>query len=392
MINNYQTPMNRISVFRSPISCKKNKELSCKALQTSRIFLSSTLCLLGLFLFSACSSKTLVTEQTPVSKPIYWPTPPLQPRIEWVKEIKVFNRGGLNPGFWHRFSEGLFGKQDIEMMRPQAVLFDGRQRLFVVDSGTSRIHWLDMQSGEYNVLPEDGKISFQSIVGITEDNADNIYVTDSALGKIYRYNLREKQFSPFAPYAMNRPTGIVFNPENQCLYVTETGNHQVVVLDLAGQEQLRFGGRGDAKGAFNYPTNITVDSQGLVLVTDALNSRIQMFTPDGGYLCSFGKPGDSSGTFAKPKGIALDSENHIYVVDALFDAIQIFDNCEGELLLEFGKSGSKPGEFWMPSGLFIDSHDFIYVADSYNQRVQVFRYMKDEVPEKKTLRKMEKSL
>ena len=349
-------------------SCIKN---------TGAFFRAVALAVFVSVFLTACSTKPVDSGQSPQGEPLYWPAPPLQPRIEWVKEVKVFNRGGLNPGFWHRLSEGLFGKQDIELMRPQAVLFDGRQRLFVVDSGTSRIHWLDMNSGEYNVLPEDEKVTFQSIVGITEDDAENIYITDSAQGKIYRYHLLEKKFIPFTPYALNRPTGIVFNPDNRCLYITETGSHQVVVLDLAGQEQFRFGGRGDTKGAFNYPTNITVDSQGLVLVTDALNSRIQMFTPDGGYLCSFGKPGDSSGTFAKPKGIALDSDNHIYVVDALFDAVQIFANCEGELLLEFGKTGSKPGEFWMPSGLFIDAHDFIYVADSYNQRIQVFRYIKN---------------
>ena len=339
--------------------------------------LPSAFLLLILLLLPACSSPPLVIQQAPPNVPLYWPAPPLQPRIEWVKEIKVFNRGGMNPGFWHRLSEGLFGKQELGLLRPQAVLFDAKQRLFVVDSGASRIHWLDMNSGDYTVLPEDEDVLFQSIVGIAEDDADNIYVTDSALGKISRYDLRQKKFVPFTPYTMKRPTGIVFNPENKFLYVTETGSHQVVVLDLAGHEQFRFGGRGDTKGAFNAPTNIAVDSQGLILVTDALNARIQMFTPDGGYLCSFGKPGDSSGTFAKPKGIALDSDNHIYVVDALFDAIQIFDNCGGLLLLEFGESGSGPGEFWLPSGLFIDENDFIYVADSYNQRVQVFRYIKE---------------
>lgn len=334
-------------------------------------------CLLLLLFLPACSSKPAADRQPSAIEPIYWPAPPLQPRIEWVKEVKVFNRGGLNPGFWHRLSEGLFGTQDIGLTRPQSVLFDEQQRLFVVDSGVNRIHWLDMNSGEYTVLPDGETPHFQSMVGIAEDDADNIYVTDSALGKICRYNLLEKTFTPFIPYALNRPTGIVFNPENRFLYVTETGSHQVVVLDLAGHEQFRFGGRGDSKGMFNAPTNIAVDNQGLVLVTDALNARIQMFSPEGDYLCSFGKPGDSSGTFAKPKGIAFDSDNHIYVADALFDAIQIFDNCDGQLLLEFGKTGAKPGEFWMPSGLFIDAHDFIYVADSYNQRVQVFRYMKE---------------
>ncbi len=349
-------------------------------------FLSAVSCLLLVFCLTACFSKPVDPEQSVPVQPLYWPQAPLQPRIEWIKEFKVFNRGGLNPGFWHRLSEGIFGKQDVVMRRPQAILFDEQQRLFVVDSGANCLHYLDMKSGEYTVLPENEEgepVVFQSLVGVAEDDANRLYLTDSALGRIECYDLEKKKFIPFTHPDMSRPTGIVFHPKNRFLYVVDTLSHQVVALDVTGKEQFRFGSRGGENGAFNYPTTVTVNRKGIVLVTDAMNSRIQSFTPEGEYLCSFGKPGSSSGAFAKPKGLALDSDNHIYVADALFDAIQIFDNCDGQLLLEFGQSGNKPGEFWMPSGLFIDSNDFIYVADSYNQRVQVFRYLKDEKQKKK---------
>ena len=340
------------------------------------------LLLLLLLLLSACSSQVPGDADAPKMEPLYWPAPPQQPRIEWVKEIRIFNRGGLNPGFWHKLSEGLFGRQDIGLRRPQAVLFDAKQRLFVVDSGAGMIHWLDMNSGKYTVLPEDENEAFFSLVGIAEDDVDRIYVTDSEQGKIFRYDLSDKNFSSFAS-TMSRPTGIVFNPANKFLYVTETGSHQVVVFDLNGDEQFRFGDRGNEKGMFNFPTHIAVDRQGQVLVTDSLNARVQIFSPEGGYLCSFGQAGDSSGTFAKPKGVAVDSDNNIYVADALFDAIQVFGPCGEQLLLAFGQSGAKPGEFWMPNGIFIDVNDFIYVADSYNQRVQVFRYLKEGEKEKR---------
>ena len=106
-------------------------------------------------------------------------------------------------------------------------------------------------------------------------------------------------------------------------------------------------------------------------MTDALNSRIQIFSLEGQFIGAFGHPGDTAGSFAKPKGIATDNEGHIYVCDALFDAVQIFDE-KGQLLLAFGESGGGPGQFWMPSGLHIDTEDRIYVVDTYNRRIQMF--------------------
>jgi len=111
-----------------------------------------------------------------------------------------------------------------------------------------------------------------------------------------------------------------------------------------------------------------------VLVTDALNYRVQAFDKQGRFLWKMGHQGDGSGDFSSPKGIAIDSEGHLYVVDALFDAVQIFEP-DGTLLLSFGTHGPGFGEFSLPTGAFIDGRDRIYVADSYNQRVQVFEFL-----------------
>ena len=110
-------------------------------------------------------------------------------------------------------------------------------------------------------------------------------------------------------------------------------------------------------------------------VTDALNSRIQIFGRDGKYIGGLGRLGRGAGDFDKPKGVAQDSDGHIYVVEGLHDVVQILD-LQGNLLLAFGSTGAAPGEFYLPTAIHIDANDNIYVADSYNRRVQVFRYRK----------------
>ena len=110
-------------------------------------------------------------------------------------------------------------------------------------------------------------------------------------------------------------------------------------------------------------------------MTDSLNFRVQVFSPDGALLQSFGRPGDGTGDFGAAKGVAVDSEGHVYVVDSLFDVVQIFDE-SGRFLLSFAGTGRDDGELWLPTGVCIDRQDRIYVADSGNSRIQVYQYVR----------------
>ena len=175
--------------------------------------------------------------------------------------------------------------------------------------------------------------------------------------------------------ALDQPTGIACNRTSGDVWVVETGAHQLLHFNSQGQLIARIGERGPGPGQFNFPTFIWIDQEGRIYLVDSMNSRIQLLDPAGAYLGSFGEPGDATGYMARPKGIATDSRGHIYVADALFHAVQIFDR-QGNFLYSFGSQGQGTGEFWMPAGLYIDQQDHIYVADSYNGRVQMFELVK----------------
>ena len=313
---------------------------------------------------------------------LQWPSLPAPARIQWVREISDYNDLGMSRGFWSRLSDLLVGEPDYRIVRPYGIYMDLSNRLFVVDTGRSAVHVMDTRDGKFTIIGQEEGV-LQTPIGITGDDNDTIYITDSSAGVIYRYRYQENQLQPFGTLNHGRPTGIAYNRTNKLLYVSDTTAHQVVVFDLNGTEKMRIGSRGDGQGRFNFPTDLSIDRTGRLFVTDALNARVQVFTPTGEFITMFGRAGDSSGEMAKPKGIAVDSDGHIYVCDALIDSVQIFNEA-GTLLLDFGGHGSEPGQFWMPSGLFIDHEDYIFVADTYNNRIQVFRYFGGEiVPQEK---------
>ena len=56
---------------------------------------------------------------------------------------------------------------------------------------------------------------------------------------------------------------------------------------------LSIGQKGTGPGEFQYVEDFAIDSQGRLLVTDALNSTVQIFTAGGEYVSYFGGKGNS---------------------------------------------------------------------------------------------------
>ena len=332
------------------------------------------ICLSLLLVTCACSAPQ---QPLPLNnrEDVAWPAAPLRPKIKWVRNISSPEDIGLKKSFWDQVKEFFVGEEQINIVKPYGVHVDQEGRIFVVDTGSARVHIFDERRHSYQAIGGDDVSPLKSPICAIRDDLDNLYISDSAVGTVFRYNLTDKTLQPFTKTPLQRPTGLGFNPSKGWFYVAETAAHRIVVLDRQGVQLFTFGQRGGGPGEFNFPTDLWVDEDGWVYVTDALNARIQIFTAKGEQLEAFGEHGDTPGTFAKPKGITVDPHGHIYVCDALFDAIQIFDQ-EGSLLMAFGETGDRPGEFWMPSGIFATLDGYIYVTDTYNKRIQVFQHLR----------------
>ncbi|QWV96416.1 6-bladed beta-propeller [Geomonas nitrogeniifigens] len=294
---------------------------------------------------------------------------PLQ--IRWVKEISTSTDAVYNPAPLTAVKEFLVGKEPVRFERPYSVHVDRRERIFVSDPDSHRVHVFDPERREYRVIRPQNGVGLVSPLGLASDDADHLYITDSATGWIYRYHVDEDRLERLPSQKLKRPTGIVFDTYLRRLFVVDTLSHQVVVMDPEGKVLYRIGRRGDGAGEFNYPTDITMDKCGRIVVNDTLNSRIQVLTPAGKFLLSFGGVGAEPGSFLRAKGVAADSSGAMYVSDAITDTVQVFD-FRGRHVASFGQSGSRPGEFWMPIGVHIDQDDRLYIVDSYNKRIQIF--------------------
>jgi DNA-binding beta-propeller fold protein YncE len=300
-------------------------------------------------------------------------------RLTYQQSIQSESDIGSRQGFWSKLAGILAGPPDLrEMVRPYGIAVDSHGRIIVTDPALSAVHIFDLANRKYKLIDRWDKNKDPMIApqGVAVDEKNNIYVTDSEAGKVFVFDPQGKTRRVFGSLKrgegfFKRPTGIAIDRKAHRVYVTDTLADCVYILDTDGQVLRRFGERGEETGQFNFPVEVQV-KDGLVVIVDAMNFRVQLFDADGNFQAQIGITGNPAGGIYRPKGIGIDSEDHIYVVDSELGIVQVFDR-RGRLLYRFG-NGTNFGQFLLPAGLFIDRNDRVYLVDSYHRQVQIFQY------------------
>ncbi|XP_068672217.1 E3 ubiquitin-protein ligase TRIM71-like isoform X3 [Montipora foliosa] len=180
----------------------------------------------------------------------------------------------------------------------------------------------------------------------------------------------------FTPKGINtndecyEPWGVVSDLDGMYV-ISDHHNHRIQVFDTKGHLLRQFGTRGKADGEIWYPAGVCVDKSGRIYVADHGNNRIQVFTHEGQFIRKFGSKGTGLGQLKGPCGLAVDSEGRIIVAERDNNRVHVFDS-EGQAVMLFGTYGDGEGKFNCPRHITVDFRDNIFVSDSGNFRVQKF--------------------
>jgi RHS repeat-associated protein len=155
-----------------------------------------------------------------------------------------------------------------------------------------------------------------------------------------------------------------------------------------------YGSTGTGAVQFKDPGGTALDqSSGTYWVSDALNNRVEEFSPKGfveaigwgvsngaaelqtcSSVCQAGIAGAGNGQLSNPEGVAVNqSTGNVYVVDGdtANSLIQEYSST-GAWLAKFGGKGSEKGQLKDPHGLAVDSSGNVWVADTENERIEEF--------------------
>jgi len=265
------------------------------------------------------------------------------------------------------------GSDECQFNEPHGLCIDGEGRLYVADSGNSRVQVLTPDGRFIFSLGgfggEDGKFFYP--IDVCVDSNMAIYVLDSDKGIVFK-------FGPKGDYqgflgggnkdeALSRPLGIAIGRSGE-LIVTDTERNRLRVYDRLTNNYTTIGGFGSSAGYFNRPSDCFVSTDGFVYVVDTGNRRIQRLSQSFTYIDMYGDT--VGGILSSPISISINKDGFICVADPSLNKVLVFKKGFIPILTV---DGEKAGGFNFPTGVAISDSGDLYISDTYNNRLLHYR-------------------
>jgi len=253
-------------------------------------------------------------------------------------------------------------------------------RIYVTESdGDRSVKVFDAKGNPVATLkPPKDKSDHQPVYLALEPQSGDVYVSDRPSGAIFIYTRDGKfarVFKPQPPIKGWQPLGLAFGPKGD-LWVIDLSPplHRIEVYGLDGTLKKTLG----KPDQFNFPNMVAFDARDNVYVTDSNNGRVVVLDQSGKQLATINR-GVSDGDLGLPRGVAIDDTGRLFVVDATDHSVQVYlvgtdTNARPTYVGAIGEEGLQEGEFEYPNGVAVDTRARIYVTDRENNRVQVWSY------------------
>jgi len=256
---------------------------------------------------------------------------------EWTNTISVFDATGKFLRKW-----GKTGSGDGELLRPAGLVCKKDGNIIVVDSGNNR---LQIFTPDGRLVAKCGRAGsgdgeFNQPWGITLDKDENIYVADWK-------NHRVQKLSPEGAFLMKIGEYGKLPAAEDAFAVTYLGPF------ISSQQPVAY----PKAGILNHPTDVAVDNDGDIYITDWGNHRVCIFDAEGHPIANL--LGDAQ-VMSKWGQQSIDANPDMR------KALRRVRNLEPQW------------RFCFPTAVdFNPKTDEIIVADSQRNRLQVYRKVRD---------------
>ena len=224
-------------------------------------------------------------------------------------------------------SWGSKGSESGQFSSPSGIVV-GNESVFVVDNKLNRVQEFDLEGNFVNswgsIGSKDG--NFKSPNGIFISNDKFIYIVDTGNNRIQKFTLDGEFVSSFGQSGQRgghfvSAKDIAINNDGD-IFVTDNGNHRINIYDSNGNFKTTF--NSSVGGLAISPEGIVFDEQNNFYIVDQKNNRIVQFNNVGITLSIFGVMGWDEGQFMFPTDVMIDNDGFLYVTDTLSNRVQKF--------------------------------------------------------------------
>ncbi len=293
--------------------------------------------------------------------------------------------------------------------QPSAVVMDASGDAYIADRGNNRIRKVDSHgtittfagAGNAGYSGDGGAATDAELnqpSGLALDGQGNLLIADTGNNVIRRIALdgsittiagtgkpeaaaMDGELAATSP--LNAPTGLAF--ANDRIYVADTGNHSVRLIDRDGT--LRRIAGSDAPGSdgdggpapiahLQTPRGISVRPDGTLYIADDAAGVVRR-VDTGGRISTI--TNSSNGPWLAPSGLSLQADGALLVADAGTHEIRAIASDGSSVVLAGTGSAGYSGDTGLamaaqldaPTGVLAAANGAVYVADTGNSRVRL---------------------
>lgn len=208
-------------------------------------------------------------------------------------------------------------------------------------------------------------------VWVVHETGHQIFVFSND-GRELLLTLGEKNVPGTDATHFGKPQDVAFLPDGRALVADGYDNGRVVVIDADdGRYLSEFGTRGEALGRFNVVHGLAIGPDGMVLVADRDNRRVQLFrqsaVPAGSYHPEFVPEAEWTGF-----NLALDlivSGESVWLSDVGPPRISRLD-FEGRVVDQWRLPNEGPTAFLEAHSITVDQEGALFATDNQHGRTQ----------------------
>jgi len=322
-----------------------------------------SLCHLGAIALIGLAAGCATHSKSSGPKYNFFPPPPDAPHLQFLTAFS--SEKDLREGKGEGLMNFITGEAPPELPigKPYGAAIS-KKKIYICDTG-GRLLKADLDSRRISTIDTRGPGALKLPLNLVVDSDGTMYVVDSIRNQVVIFDANEGFIAAVCDKDTMRPRDVAVGPDK--FYVADIANHKVHVYDKASRALLfdipRPEEATNDETRLFMPTNLALDSQGRLYVSDTGAFRVQVYGADGKHLRTVGRYGDNYGEFARPKGVAVDRDNRLYAVDAAAQVVQIFDD-QGRLLMWFGEPKASKVGLELPSKVLVD-YDHVALFQKY---------------------------
>jgi len=206
-------------------------------------------------------------------------------------------------------------------------------------AATAVVPWVPLVGCDSDAItygPFDAEVRARADGLVLFDGSGRSYTIDLDASEILSNDAQGRTLGRIAENAaLNSPTSVCATRDGT-RFILDRGAASLLRLDANGRVDRLIGGEG---GTFAMPSDLDAGADGLVYVADTLNHRIQVLDIEGNAVRMLGTPGTGPEELNAPRGVAC-ARDRIYVANSGNSRVDIL-SLEGAHLGSFEDAGKR---------------------------------------------------